>query len=404
MAYRIDTAGSLRPVRRMADGRIRVDAHLTRTGVFSYRNADGSVRREYRPDSEVFHPDALASFEALPVTDDHPPEMLTAATAMQFTRGASGESVRRDGDHVAASIVVFDAKLVGKMERGKLQVSNGYSCDLDETPGVSPQGEKYDAVQRNIRGNHVAIVDHGRAGSARVRMDGADVPTSDPVTDAEHTVTVRVVVENAGGAGPNSGERRTDGASPMDLEAALKALGAEKARADQAEKDAATAKAAAAKAEGERDAEKARADAAATDRDAKVAAAEKSRKDDADRFDASVEARADLVAKAHAVLGPDEAGKRRDFKGQTDRAIQCAVVQKVDGFDCADAAKYAPEYVQARYDSAIARVGGGIAANDAARAALGVPRADAVTDGAAAEKAAQDKMNAAARDAHKEGK
>ena len=49
--------------------------------MFSYLLADGTTRRELRTDAEVFAADALSSFEALPVTDDHPPAMLTAATA-----------------------------------------------------------------------------------------------------------------------------------------------------------------------------------------------------------------------------------------------------------------------------------------------------------------------------------
>lgn len=156
---------------------MRVDAHITRTGVFEYRQPDGSIRREYRPEDEVFHEDSLDSFAQKPVTDDHPPEgRVTGENAGKLARGTLGENVRRDGDHVAASIVILDAALVRKIERGKVQVSCGYTCDLDETPGVTPAGERYDAIQRNIRGNHVAVVDVGRAGpTARIRMDAAEM-------------------------------------------------------------------------------------------------------------------------------------------------------------------------------------------------------------------------------------
>ena len=58
------------------------------------------------------------------------------------------------------------------MERGKLEISCGYTCDTEEKPGTHPIWGDYDAIQRNILGNHVAIVDQGRAGTAKVRMDG----------------------------------------------------------------------------------------------------------------------------------------------------------------------------------------------------------------------------------------
>lgn len=171
-AYRADL-GELRPVERLPDGRVRVDAILTRCGIFEYRNPDGSTRRELRLPEEVFKPESLNSFAIVPVTDDHPPDMLTAETALRFARGSTGDTVRRDGDNVRASIGVFDANLIAKMESGKVQLSCGYTCDLIEKPGVHPVYGQYDAIQTNILGNHVAVVDTGRAGTARVRMDSA---------------------------------------------------------------------------------------------------------------------------------------------------------------------------------------------------------------------------------------
>jgi hypothetical protein len=174
MAFRLDF-GSLRPAKRLGDGRLRVDGLLTRTGVFRYKNSDGTERREYRPAEEVFNKDSLASFEMVPVTDDHPPVSVDANNARKFAVGSVGESVRQDGDFVAAGLVVYDAGTVAKMNAGKVQLSCGYTVDLDDTPGVTPDGELYDAKQTNIRGNHVAIVDIARAGeAARVRMDAAD--------------------------------------------------------------------------------------------------------------------------------------------------------------------------------------------------------------------------------------
>lgn len=176
--YRIDAAGSLRKPVKMANGWLKVDGHLTRTGVFVYRNQDGTPRRELRLPEDVFHQDSLDTFSMVPVTDDHPPKFLDSSNTGDFQRGHIGESVVRDGKLMRASMLITDKALVEKIEKGKaVEISNGYTCDLEEKPGTTDDGEKYDCIQRNIVANHVAIVSVGRAGrNARVRMDsGADV-------------------------------------------------------------------------------------------------------------------------------------------------------------------------------------------------------------------------------------
>ena len=153
-----------------------------------YRNADGSTRREYRPQEEVAKADSLESFQFVPFVDDHPDAgTVNATNARKYTVGTVGESVHFDAEsrHVIAPIIVHDAATVEKMERGKVQLSCGYVCDVVHEAGVSPDGEHYDAIQRNIRGNHVALVSTGRAGpEARVRMDSDDAAMVDPTASA----------------------------------------------------------------------------------------------------------------------------------------------------------------------------------------------------------------------------
>lgn len=173
--HRVDR-GVLKKPEKLANGWLRADAHLTRTGVFIYRDASGKERREYRPPSEVFKADALKSFRHVPLTDEHPPGYLHAKNTRQYSRGAVGE-VREDGKFVAGELLVTDADLVTKLESGEArQVSCGYRCDLELTSGVSPEGERFDAIQRDIVGNHLAVVKVGRAGAlAAVRMDASDL-------------------------------------------------------------------------------------------------------------------------------------------------------------------------------------------------------------------------------------
>lgn len=319
MAYRLDL-GTLRKPERLPDGRLRVDGVLTKTGVFLYRNSDGSVRREYRPDAEVFRASSLATFADVPLTDDHPPEMLNAQTARQYAVGHVSGEPRRDGDLVVGRLVVMDAATIAKLDAGKVALSCGYEVDLEETPGVTPDGQKYDCVQRNIRGNHVAIVDVGRAGpEARIRMDCAmmisELPTP-PDKGAD-----RMTLEEAIAA----------------LGAANEKVGAEKSRADAAEARVEELTKDKAKLEGDLAGERARADAAET-----------ARKDAADSFADRVAARVKLQAAAARVLGADV-----QLDDLSDRAIKVAVVKRVDGIELTDA--HADAHVEGRYESALER-------------------------------------------------
>ena len=135
---------------RRADGSIVVDAVLTRSGVFEYLNPDGSIRLEYRPPEEVFKSDSLATFAMRPVTNDHPGELLTAETTRDHIVGVVGVDARRDDDLLVASMVIFDAEAVNDVESGKQETSCGYEVVMDETPGITPDGKRYDSIQRNI--------------------------------------------------------------------------------------------------------------------------------------------------------------------------------------------------------------------------------------------------------------
>lgn len=307
MAFRVDKI-TLRPAKRLPNGSLRVDGVLTRTGVFEYRNGDGSVRKEYRPPEEVFKTDSIESFAMVPVTNDHPSEPITPENAKRFAVGAVGETIKQDGDLMIAPMVVYDAEAIAAMEAGKVQLSNGYSVDLDETPGVAPNGDRYDAVQRNIRGNHVAIVEAGRAGNvASVRMD-----------------TAFLVESNS-----------------MDLEQA-------KQRIADLEIEKIGLEAKVSKAEADRDREKARADKAEADRDSEKARADKAEKarEDAKEGEADrVRARVELEGKAKTILG-------EEFKvDASDRDLKVAVIAKVDG--AFEAGEKSDDYIQARYDRAI---------------------------------------------------
>ena len=166
---------------------IRAPARLTRVGVFVYLQADGKTVRELRLPEEVFDPKALESFNLVPLTNEHPAEgdgSVTAENAKRLSVGAVANVSRdsEDRNFVAADLMVFDSATASAVEAGKREVSCGYFCDREPAePGatyrdpVTGETMPYDFVQRNIRGNHVAIVGRGRAGSeARILLDAHD--------------------------------------------------------------------------------------------------------------------------------------------------------------------------------------------------------------------------------------
>lgn len=158
----------------MDNGFLRVEGRIARVGVQEYRRADGTVHRELRLPEEVFDADSLASFAQLPVTNCHPPGMLTSKNAKRYQVGSVGENVRKDEDYVAAPLMITDSDAIESIEKGRTQLSCGYSCEMDtaQDPALVAKWGPYDSIQRKIRGNHVATVDVARAGpGASIRLD-----------------------------------------------------------------------------------------------------------------------------------------------------------------------------------------------------------------------------------------
>lgn len=145
---------------------------IARTGEYEYFASEG-MSPGIKPDAsgriisrreaaDVFSPAALASFEGKPVTLGHPP--VEAVTPEDWRQYAVGHvtNVRRgegdDADKVVADLVISDAAAIDAIDGGLREVSCGYDVTLEQVePGVERQ--------TRIRGNHVALVQAGRAGS-----------------------------------------------------------------------------------------------------------------------------------------------------------------------------------------------------------------------------------------------
>lgn len=113
-----------------------------------------------RPEEEVFSKAALASFEGKPVVDEHPDENVTPDNIGRYIKGTCRDVRRGEGalsDCVVADLIIYDKDLIKKIESGKRDISCGYDCLWDPK-----DDDTY--VQLEIRGNHVAVVEEGRAG------------------------------------------------------------------------------------------------------------------------------------------------------------------------------------------------------------------------------------------------
>lgn len=191
----------IKGTRLREDGYLVVDARIARANnVQRYLGSEVGKPElpfvdVFRPESEVFSDAAMASFAHRPVTDDHPREAVTADNWKDLARGQTDGEVKRDGDFIRVPLMVADGEAIKKVQDGKRELSAGYTCDLVWAKGVSPSGQAYDAVQTNIRANHVAIVARGRAGKDCRIGDGADQWGSAPIThDKETKMNLRTVL------------------------------------------------------------------------------------------------------------------------------------------------------------------------------------------------------------------
>lgn len=353
--------GRLGKVQRTPQGGIRVPANITRSGIFIYRRADGTTIREFRPADEVFHADSLATLSGAPVTDLHPSSAVRPSNWRSLSVGHVGENIKQDGKFVAAKLLIQDQDTISKVDAGdRKELSCGYTCRIDETPGEF-EGQRYDAIQRKIRYNHVALgpANWGRAGNeVALRLDSRDA--------------VQVTEDSAGTTAPpkpakgkSMSKYRIDG---VDYDTSspefLQALDLRDKRAD-AESAALVA---------ERDTAQAKADAAA--KESAAAKADLDKVNDPARLDALVAGRVALVTDARKILGSEA-----KLDGKTDREIMIEAI-KHDSKDF-DAEGKSDDYVIAYFEATTKNTkrhdegGTGIGAvRSAAVASVQKPRAD----------------------------
>lgn len=158
-------------------GFLRLSGRIMRTGLLEYGGSDPIDGIVYRSKAEIEK--ALPSFQLRIVTDDHPDEMVDLDNVKSLDVGHIGEVFRWvtvEGDpeeYVEVDFLITDATAIQKIKDNKVELSVGLLAEVHDSPGRY-NGASYQYEQRNLKGNHIAIVDEGRAGpSARLITDEA---------------------------------------------------------------------------------------------------------------------------------------------------------------------------------------------------------------------------------------
>lgn len=176
---RFDFNSSALQVTKSDEGYLKGTAPVAKVGIMTYYLLDGSTRREFVPPETLFANDSMETLKMKPITNIHPPErILDSETVKRRKVGFTGEQVVKDDQFLASSLVITDSDAVNDAENGRRQLSPGYRCEIELSPGVY-NGEHYDAIQRKRTYNHLALVDSARGGSdLKLNMDGKH-PTTD---------------------------------------------------------------------------------------------------------------------------------------------------------------------------------------------------------------------------------
>lgn len=194
--------------RRTQDGFLAVRARAARVGVYDYTGAEVDPTNKHglrdqplvnvlRDDRTVFDQKAVHSFIGKPVCDEHPSVSVTAYNHRDLARGTIMGAMR-DGDYLAFDLLLTDAEAIRKVDGGKRELSNGYSAELEFGDFTAANGTKCQARQTSITGNHVALVDRGRAGPECAIKDGFAVCDALPlpqITDQEKPVSRMLTID-----------------------------------------------------------------------------------------------------------------------------------------------------------------------------------------------------------------
>ncbi|WP_313740476.1 DUF2213 domain-containing protein [Pseudomonas sp.] len=315
-------------VRRTADGYLVGEARVARTGIQDYLGTeidpenehglrDKPIVRVYRPESAVFHKDAMQSYAYRPITNGHPGGAgVNSKNWKDVAIGQTGGEVVRDGEYVKVPLVLMDAKAIEDWEAGKRELSMGYGAEVVFQDGHTPEGEYFDVYLGPMSMNHTSL-EHRARGGEKLRF--GDNQTPPPQGGHQMADSLRTVI--------------VDGLSVQTTDQGAQAIEKLTKQLNDAGVNVKTLTDAHAVALAAKDADIVKITAALDDAKAKILT-------DA-QVDALVKSRTDLVTQAKALNDADYTGKSAD-------EIRKAVV--VAKFGDAAIAGQPEAYIKARFD------------------------------------------------------
>lgn len=341
MLTRYDTA----PINRVTQDAQTGFVHITNVpiaivGVFPYIKADGSVEMEAKLPTELLSEVTVDSANSKPVTDNHPDELVTQVNASKYMKGFTATNAHVENDALKVDMTITDKSLINEINKGKQELSIGFETEVVPKKGEY-KGVAYDSVQRNIRINHVAVVEQGRAGhSVRLLGDSAEMIEQDAhETKGKRMDTTKVRLD---GADVTVATADADKIIKLDADNADKAkkIAELEAQIEEKKKELDELK-------GEAEEEKKNADEAQAKADAAEKELDSLKKEySGDAMQKAVNDRLNLVGKVKPYLGDSY-----DFNGKTDKQLKLDTITALDS--SIDLKDKSDDYINAYFDAAL---------------------------------------------------
>lgn len=303
-----------------------------------YVKSDGTEEMEAKLPEEILSDSTVSSANSKPVTDGHH-GLVTKDNSHDLMKGFTASNGHVEGNMLYNDITITDPNLISQIKNGsKRELSIGFETQMDPTSGTY-NGAKYDAVQRNIRINHVAVVPKGRAGhEVRLIGDSAEaVEQVEPSEEKGNQMETRVVradgqnitvaVDDVEKITKLDADNSAKAKQIADLDAQIKKLQSEKAQL-QGDADTSAKKA---------DEAQAKADSLEADN--------KKLQEEFDKYKADgVDKKLELIDKVKSFVGDEY-----DYHGKSDRDMKIDAVKAIKG-DSVDFTDKSDTYVQAAFD------------------------------------------------------
>lgn len=177
------------------EGYLHGEFPITRPGVFPYMRNGGSVSQVAKLPDEVFSKETIESANNKPLTNDHPNVGVDVRNFKALSVGMTDSDAHVEDNKLVVGATITDPDMIAQVKSGKRELSIGFNADVPTESGEYG-GAQYDAAQRNIKINHIAIVDRGRAGHGISIHDSAAFVMDDDSNIQGGTKMATMIIDN----------------------------------------------------------------------------------------------------------------------------------------------------------------------------------------------------------------